>query len=76
LEGEGRNVESVNNFIERLETNRVAVVRSDRTGDELRNIKSGGGSTSFDVEFEMLEIEEAPVSDEQIENDLNGSLQE
>jgi hypothetical protein len=76
LEGEGRNVESVNNFIERLETNQVAVVRSDRTGDELRNIKSGGGSTSFDVEFEMLEVKEAPVSNEQIENDLNGSLQE
>ena len=52
------------------------MVRSDRSGDELRNIKSGGGSTSFDVEFEMLEVKEASVSDEQIENDVNGSSQE
>ena len=55
IEGEGRNVESVNNFIERLETNQVALVRRDRSGDELRDIKSGGGSTTFDVEFDMLE---------------------
>jgi len=55
LEGEGRNVESVNNFIERLETNAVAMVRKDRSGDDLRDIKSGGGNTTFKVEFEMLE---------------------
>jgi hypothetical protein len=55
LEGEGRNVESINNFIEKLETNKVAVVRKDRSGDEIRDIKSGGGSTSFKVEFDMLE---------------------
>jgi len=55
LEGEGRNVESINNFIEKLETNKIAVVRKDRSGDETRDIKSGGGSTSFKVEFEMFE---------------------
>ena len=60
LEGEGRNVESVNNFIERLETNNVAIVRKDRSGDELRDIKSGGGGTSFKVEFEMLEEQVTP----------------
>ena len=60
LEGEGRNVESVNNFIERLETNNVAIVRKDRSGDELRDIKSGGGTTSFKVEFEMLEEQVTP----------------
>ena len=43
IEG-GRNVESINNFIERLETNQVALIRKDRTGDELRSIKSGGGA--------------------------------
>jgi hypothetical protein len=64
LEGEGRNVESVNNFIERLETNNVAIVRKDRSGDELRDIKSGGGSTSFKVEFEMLEEQVTPSSQE------------
>jgi hypothetical protein len=73
LEGEGRNVESVNNFIERLETNAVAMVRKDRSGDELRDIKSGGGNTTFKVEFEMLEdpeLDEEPVS-ETNQSDVN-----
>jgi hypothetical protein len=48
----------VNNFIERLETNAVAMVRKDRSGDDLRDIKSGGGNTTFKVEFEMLEDQE------------------
>jgi len=74
LEGEGRNVESVNNFIEKLESNEVAIVREDRSGDELRDIKSGGGSTSFKVEFEMLE--EAPVKEETPSQDLNSSVTE
>lgn len=75
IEGEGRNVESINNFIERLETNQVALVRRDRSGDELRNIKSGGGSTSFEVEFAMLE---EVLSDSQVGSagqDGNGSLE-
>jgi hypothetical protein len=67
LEGEGRNVESVNNFIEKLETESVAKVRKDRSGDELRDIKSGGGNTTFKVEFEMLEEPEVP------ENESNSS---
>ena len=75
LEGEGRNVESVNNFIERLETNAVAMVRKDRSGDELRDIKSGGGNTNFKVEFEMLEEpepDEEPMSEtNQIDKNLS-----
>ena len=62
LEGEGRNIPSVNNFIEKLETNGIAVVRKDRSGEEISNIKSGGGSTSFKVELEMLEEIQVPPS--------------
>jgi hypothetical protein len=73
LEGEGRNVESVNNFIERLETNNVAIVRKDRSGDELRDIKSGGGGTSFKVEFEMLEEQVTPSSQENTSRNIEAS---
>ena len=73
LEGEGRNVESVNNFIERLETNNVAIVRKDRSGDELRDIKSGGGTTSFKVEFEMLEEQVKPSSQENTSRNIEAS---
>jgi len=73
LEGEGRNVESVNNFIERLETNNVAIVRKDRSGDELRDIKSGGGGTSFKVEFEMLEEQVKPSSQENTSRNIEAS---
>jgi len=76
LEGEGRNVESVNNFIERLETNAVATVRKGRSGDELRDIKSGGGSTTFKVEFEMLEEQEIPLNEESTSRDMNTSAAE
>ena len=76
LEGEGRNVESVNNFIERLETNAVATVRKDRSGDELRDIKSGGGSTTFKVEFEMLEEQETPLNEDSTSRDMNTSAAE
>ena len=60
----------MNNFIERLETNSVAMVRKDRSGDELRDIKSGGGNTTFKVEFEMLE---EPVPDEEPVSETNQS---
>jgi len=76
LEGEGRNVESVNNFIERLETNAVATVRKDRSGDELRDIKSGGGSTTFKVEFEMLEEQETALNEDSTSRDMNTSTAE
>ena len=76
LEGEGRNVEYVNNFIERLETNAVATVRKGRSGDELRDIKSGGGSTTFKVEFEMLEEQEIPLNEESTSRDMNTSAAE
>lgn len=76
IEGEGRNVESVNNFIERLETNQVALVRSDRSGDELRDIKSGGGSTSFEVEFDMLEENVPVVQEVDSSMDVNNSSEE
>jgi hypothetical protein len=76
LEGEGRNVESVNNFIERLEKKKVAIVRKDRSGDELRDIKSGGGSTSFKVEFEMLEEQVTPSNQESTSRNMDASAAE
>ena len=66
----------MNNFIERLETNAVAMVRKDRSGDELRDIKSGGGNTTFTVEFEMLEEEELKPIIDSNSTDVNLSPRE
>jgi len=55
IEGEGKNVESVNTFIEQLEKNEVATLRTGRSGEERREIKSGGGSTTFEVDFRIIE---------------------
>ena len=76
IEGEGKNVESVNNFIELLETNQVALVRKDRSGDELRDIKSGGGTTTFDVEFEMLEDVKSADLGTSADDENNNTLKE
>ena len=62
LEGEGVNVESVNTFISNIENNGVAQIRKGRGGDEIRQIKSDGGKTTFEVEINLLE-EVVPETD-------------
>lgn len=57
LEGECINVESVNTFISNIENNGVAKIRKGRGGEELREIKSEGGKTTFEVEIDLLEAE-------------------
>ncbi len=59
LEGEGKSVESVNTFLENLENAKVGRIRKGRSGEELRQIKSGSGKTSFDVELDLIEEEVA-----------------
>ena len=67
LEGEGVNVESVNTFISNLENNGVALIRKGRGGEEIRQIKSDGGKTTFEVEIDLLET--------QVSNDSTESFQ-
>ena len=55
LKGQGKTVEAINNFIENLE-NKVANIRTGRSGDERRTIKSDGGKTTFEIEFDLTEI--------------------
>lgn len=55
LEGEGKTIEAINNFIESLKKNNVAEIQLGRTGDEKRVIKSGKGKTTFDIEFKLIE---------------------
>jgi hypothetical protein len=55
LEGEGKTIEAINTFIESLEENKVGNIRIGRSGEEKREIKSGGGKTTFDIEFELME---------------------
>ena len=62
LEGEGKNVEAVNNFIEKLEGNNIASLRKGRTGKELREINSGGGKTTFEIELDLYEVSEKQAS--------------
>lgn len=62
LEGEGKNVEAVNNFIEKLEGNNIASMRKGRTGKELREINSGGGKTTFEIELDLYEVSEKQAS--------------
>ena len=56
LKGQGKTVEAINNFIENLEKNKVANIRTGRSGDERRTIKSDGGKTTFEIEFDLTEI--------------------
>lgn len=62
LEGEGKNVEAVNTFIEKLEGNKVANMRRGRTGKELREINSGGGKTTFEIELNLIEVSKQQAS--------------
>lgn len=55
LEGDGRNVESINTFLGKLELAKISRIRKGRSGEELRQIKSGKGKTSFEVEIDLLE---------------------
>jgi hypothetical protein len=61
IEGEGKTIEAINTFIENLKKNEVATIRIGRSGDEKRKIESGGGKTTFEIEFELIE-EEFPKS--------------
>ena len=65
LEGQGRNVEAVNNFIKGMEDDGVGNVQMDKSGDKKRKINSSLGKTSFTIELLLLEeknIEEASAS--------------
>jgi hypothetical protein len=62
LEGEGINVESVNTFISNIENNGIARIRNGRGGEEMREIKSDGGKTTFEVEIDLLEAESSSDS--------------
>ena len=44
-----------------LQKNEVATIRIGRSGDEKRKIESGGGKTTFEIEFQLIE-EELPKS--------------
>lgn len=55
LKGEGKNIESINTFIEKLEKNKVANLQKGRGGDEKRKIRSAGGKTAFEVDIELIE---------------------
>ena len=55
LEGEGKTIEAINTFIKSLEKNNVANIRVGRSGEKLREIKSGGGKTTFEIEIEIVE---------------------
>lgn len=55
LEGEGKNVESVNTFLGKLEAGKISKIRKGRSGEELRQIKSAKGKTTFEVELQLLE---------------------
>lgn len=64
LEGEGKNVEAINTFIENLEINGVATIRRNRSGEEIREIESDGGKTTFEIEFNLIEEVSNPGSSE------------
>jgi hypothetical protein len=55
IKGEGKNIESINTFIENIEKNKVATLMLDRGGDERRKIRSAGGKTSFEMDIELIE---------------------
>lgn len=55
IKGEGKNIESINTFIEKIEKNKVANLKLDRGGDERRKIRSAGGKTSFEMDIELIE---------------------
>jgi len=52
-------VEAINNFIEQLELKEVALINRNRSGDEIREIESDGGKTTFRIEFKLMEENKA-----------------
>ena len=48
-------MEAINTFIENLEKNKVANIRKNRSGEEIREIESDGGKTTFEIEFDLME---------------------
>ena len=69
LEGQGKNVEAINNFIEELELNNVAFINKNRSGDEIREIERDGGKTTFKIEFKLMEEKQIEASDEAASNE-------
>jgi len=61
IEGEGKTIEAINTFIKNLKNNDVGTIKIGRSGDEKRKISSGGGKTTFEIEFQLIE-EEIPKS--------------
>lgn len=55
IEGEGKTIEAINTFIKSLEKNNVANIRVGRSGEKMREIKSGGGKTTFEIEIKIVE---------------------
>ena len=55
LEGQGRNVEAVNNFIKAMEESEIGYVMVDKGGDKKRKINSTLGKTTFTIELMLLE---------------------
>ena len=62
IKGEGKNIESINNFLENLEKNKVADLQIGRSGEEKRTIKSAAGKTTFEIEIELSEVTEESTS--------------
>ena len=48
-------MESVNTFLGKLEAANISKIRKGRSGEELRQIKSAKGKTTFEVEIDLLE---------------------
>ena len=73
LEGEGKTIEAINTFIKSLEKNNIANIRVSRSGEEMREIKSGGGKTTFEIEIKIVEegkVKSAYLSTEPSGEDL------
>ena len=73
LEGEGRDVEAVNNFIKGMEDNDVGNLQVDKRGDKKRKINSSGGKTSFTIELELLEAKNAEEASAALSEPLEAS---
>ena len=59
IEGEGKTIKAINTFIDNLEKNNVATIQKGRSGEEKRKIESGGGKTTFEIEFQLIEEEQS-----------------
>lgn len=74
LEGEGKNVEAINTFLENLEKSKVASLQLGRGGKERREIKSQTGKTTFEFDIELKEkAETKPLnSEKEVGTDISG----